>query len=210
MEKRFEKYRDLIINKIEGGYYNPARHYTEAMGRSGETMFGIDRQNGGSDITESDEGQKFWAIIDANSAGWPRYYRGGANEQILIKLAGQMMYNRYKIYSGKFITPEARKLIAKSPRLESHFYYACWNGPGRFQQFGKEISEAVSAGQKNISELENIALQSRLNSSVALIRTGGAILRDKVWPSLPERNSNGHGWLWWVLAGVGIYFLTKK
>lgn len=203
----FAKYADLIIDKIEGGYYHPTRHYSEAMGDSGETMFGIDRKNGGSDIKDSEAGRKFWALIDANAANWKRGYRGGSLENQLKQLALKMMYDRYTRYSNSYLTAEARKQVFKSPKLETHFFYACWNGPGRFQNFAKEINSAVAAGQ-SLTQLEQTALNSRLNSSVSLIRTGGAILRDRIWPEL---GNGGGGWLWWLLAaGVGIYFLTKK
>ena len=203
MLARFYKYADLIIDKIEGGYYNPTRHNTNNMGSSGETMMGIDRANGGSDIKDSPDGQKFWALVDANSGSWKYNFKGGAIESELRKLAAQMMYNRYERYSNSYLTADARKKVSQSPKLETHFFYACWNGAGRFQTFAKEFISAVTAGQ-NISQLEQTALNSRLNSSVALLRTGGALLRDKIWPEL---SSSGGGWLWWIIAaGIGVYF----
>lgn len=205
MEARFLKYAELIINLIEGGYYNPARHNTNGMGSSGETMMGIDRVNGGS-LKDTAEGKEFWSLIDANSANWAHGYKGGPLEPKLRELAAKMMYNQYEKLSNLYLTAESRKKIARSPKLETHFYYACWNGSGRFQNFAKEFNTKVSQGA-SIKQLEDFALNSRLTHSVALIRKGGEILRDKLWPKLDK----GGGWFWWLLAaGVGIYFLTKK
>lgn len=207
MEPRFYDYADLIINNIEGGYYNPARHNTNGMGSSGETMFGMDRKNGGS-LFDTAIGQQFWRIIDANSATWPWNYFGGAQESKLRTLAAEIMGQSYEKYSGLYLTDEARKIISKSPRLETHFYYACWNGPGYFQKFAKSINAAIQGGKRKTADLENIAIQDRLTHSVALIRKGGEKMRDKIWPQLP--GSGGGIWLWLILGAATIYFLTKK
>lgn len=207
MNTKFKKYAQLIVSNIEGGYYNPARHNTSNMGASGETMFGIDRAAGGSDIKDSEAGQKFWKLIDANSSSWKWNYKGGALENQLLDLAAQMMYDRYTRYSNSYLTAAAKALIKKSPRLELHFFYACWNGPGWFQTFAKAFNSAVDSGIKDVSKLEEVAINSRLNSTSSNIKKGGQIMKSKIWPEL----SSGGGWLWWLLAATaGIYFLTKK
>lgn len=207
MEARFKNYAALLVNNIEGGYYNPSRHNTANMGASGETMFGIDRANGGSDIKDSEAGRKFWALIDANSSSWPWNYKGGSLQDELLNLAAQMMYSRYTRYSANYLTAAAQALIKKSPRLELHFFYACWNGPGWFQTFAKAFNSAVNNGIKDVSKLEEVAINSRLNSTSSNIKKGGQIMKSKIWPGL----SSGGGWLWWLLAATaGIYFLTKK
>lgn len=205
MEPRFYKYADLIIDNIEGGYYDPARHYSEAMGDSGETLFGIDRKHGGTDIKDSEAGQRFWALVDANSSSWKYNSRGGSHENELKRLAAEMMYNRYTRYTSQFISADAQRLIKKSPRLESHFYYACWNGSGWFQRFAKDINAAVAA---NESDLENVAINSRLQSSNSLIKRGGQIMQDKIWPQLSGRRV--WGWLLFGAAVVITFVFIKK
>lgn len=211
MENRFKNYAKLIIKNIEGGYYNPKYHYTAAMGKSGETMFGMDRAWGGTDVNDSAAGKKFWAIIDsANKSGsWKHGYYGGSNEGTLRNLAAEIMYNRYQKYSKQYLTDKARKIVAKSPRLESHLYYGCWNGSVRFKDFANAINDAVKKGITTLKSLEQVALNSRLNYGVSLIRTGGAKMRDKIWTQLPDRNTS-LAWLWWTLgivaiSGVGYY-----
>ena len=63
----FKGVTDLVIKKLEGGYYNPQWHNVgdKRYGDSGETMYGIDRVAGGT-INTTPAGQKFWALIDAN------------------------------------------------------------------------------------------------------------------------------------------------
>lgn len=207
MKSRFYDYANLLINNIEGGYYSPVRHYSSAMGRSGETMFGMDRTWGGSEVTESTPGKAFWKLIDANSSAWSYNSKGGKVEKELRKLAAEIMGARYERLFKKCLSSKAQKLVSKSPRLEIHFYYACWNGDGRFEDFADTINSAIKAGTTNLKELEKIALDSRLNYSVPLIRTGGQKMRDKVWPQLPEGGKST--WIWWlagtvVLTGTGI------
>lgn len=207
MDARFLNYADLLIKNIEGGYYNPARHNTANMGASGETMFGMDRKNGGSDITESEAGRKFWALVDANSAAWPWNYKGGQLENELKKLAAQMMFDRFTRYSNSYLSAAARQKVSQSKKLQLHFYYACWNGSGWFQTFAKAINNAVAAGITDISKLEDVAINSRLNSSNSNIKKGGQIMKNKIWPEL----NGGGGWVLWLLAaGASIYFLTRK
>ena len=212
MKKRFYYYCNIIIDNIEGGYYSPERHYSEGMGISGETMFGMDRRHGGAVVNDSEPGRKFWKIINANSAAWPWNYKGGANEAELRKLAAEIMWISYEKYSKMYLTEKARKKVAQSPKLEVHFYYACWNGPGRFQQFANDINKAIEQGITSTSRLEEAAINSRLNHSVALLRQGGVKMRDKIWPQLKSRK-----WLVWsslavAVAGVavGAYYLTSN
>jgi hypothetical protein len=61
----FKEMTKMVIDKLEGGYYNPKWHYKPQMGRSGETMFGIDRIHGGR-LNTSEPGVEFWSIIDKN------------------------------------------------------------------------------------------------------------------------------------------------
>lgn len=201
MKSRFYTYGNLIIDNIEGGYYSPERHYNAAMGVSGETMFGMDRKWGGAAVNTSKEGKEFWQIVDANSANWAYNSKGGKVEGKLRKLAAEIMYNNcYAKYFGQYLTPQAQKAVEKSPRLEAHLFYGCWNGVVRFKDFANTLNEAVKAGKKG-KDLETVAINSRLNYNVALIRRGGEIMRDKIFPKLSESRSNA---IWWITGGVVI------
>ncbi|MBR6279402.1 MAG: hypothetical protein IKR41_11710 [Bacteroidales bacterium] len=209
MNKNFYNYADLIIGNIEGGYYSPVRHYSAAMGKSGETMFGMDRIWGGSDINDSASGKKFWSLVDANSASWPYNYKGGSTGNKLKRLAAEMMYNRYKKYSKLYLSAKAQKLVDKSQKLQIHFFYACWNGAGYFKQFASDINTAVAKGEKDLKKLQDVAINSRLRHSVALIRKGGNKMLN-IWSKMKDTPDYAKIVFWCVMAaviiGTGIYF----
>ena len=175
MHARFYNYANLLIDNIEGGYYSPERHYTPAMGISGETMFGMDRRHGGKDVTDSVPGKKFWAIVDKNSASWSYCSKGGNQEKPLKKLAAEIMYLRYEKYFKEYLTKKAQKKVSNNPHLEIHFFYACWNGVVWFQKFAEAINNAVNQGVKG---LEKVAIDSRKNSGNSLIAKGGKKMED--------------------------------
>ena len=196
-----KKYSDVIFDKLEGGYYNPKKHNSTKMGKSGETMYGIDRACGGNDVITG-YGEKFWKIIDHNSQDWDYNSDGGKNKAELRYLAAQMMYDRYKEYSDNFLTIRAKTYINKSANLQFHFYYACWNGCGWFEYFAKDFNKQVLK-TKNISKLENSCITIRKNSTFETISKGGEIMEnifdDKIlatepnvsfWDKLFNRNLN--------------------
>jgi peptidoglycan hydrolase-like protein with peptidoglycan-binding domain len=181
----YEKMAELVINKLEGGYYHPdmlkdGRIKDKRYSASSETMFGIDR-NGGSDINDSPEGKQFWKLIDSAEARkkWSWLSLGGSLEQQLRKLAAQTMKPRYDNFSKRYLSPAALSIVNKDERLLFHFIYATWNGAGWFQTFAKKINDAVSSGETDPNNLWKIAIDSRINnnarnaSSKSLIAQGG-------------------------------------
>ena len=167
----------IVIDNFEGGYYNPEWHYHPAMGRSGETMFGMDRVYG-SGLFKSGEGREFWQIIDNNKSKdvWKHYYMGGNLKNELSNLVSKIMEKSYNENSNKYLTKESRKLVNSNNGLKFHFWYACWNGPGYFQKFANIINKAVSDGIDSPKELLSIAINSRLNSG-AIKKSGEKMLK---------------------------------
>jgi hypothetical protein len=164
----FKKMTELVINKLEGGYFNPQWHKSSGMGDSGETMFGIDRKHGGT-LNTSNPGIEFWDLIDKNKDRrvWKRYYRGGNLEQRLIDLVVKIMEPHFNKLADKYLSPEAKNIVMKSNSLLFHFIYASWNGSGFFQKFANAINEEVAKGNTSVSELKKVAIQSRRNSAVS-------------------------------------------
>ena len=164
----FKKMTELVINKLEGGYFNPQWHKSSGMGDSGETMFGIDRKHGGT-LNTSNAGVEFWNLIDGNKNRrvWKRYYRGGNLEQKLIDLVVKIMEPHFNKLADKYLSPEAKNIVMKSNALLFHFIYASWNGSGFFQKFANAINEEVQKGNTSVSELKKVAVQSRRNSAVS-------------------------------------------
>lgn len=171
ISSNYNKMAELVINKLEGGYYHPdmlkdGRIKDKRYSASGETMFGIDR-NGGSDINDSPEGKQFWNLIDSAEARkkWSWLYLGGPLEQQLRKLAAQIMKPRYDNFSKKYLSPAALGIVNKDERLLFHFIYATWNGSGWFQSFAKKINDAVVSGETDANNLWKIAIDSRINNT---------------------------------------------
>ena len=178
-EKEFTKIADTVITKLEGGYYHPnmlkdGRVKDQRYSSSGETMFCIDRLNGGS-INTSASGKKFWSLIDGADAKnkWKWLYLGGGLNAQLKELASQMMYPVYIKNSANYLSEKARQIVDSDPRLVFHFAYASWNGAGWFKRFAEPINVAVANGKTNKDELVRIAIDSRKSSANSLIRQSG-------------------------------------
>ena len=169
----FEKEVNKVINNLEGGYYHPDMNKSD-MGKSGETMMGMDRKHGVG-FTQTSAGKEFWKLIDDSNArkNWKWNYMGGPLEGRLRKLVVRMIQPEYEKLSNRYLNEDARKLVNKSPNLMFHFIYATWNGSGWFQKFAKKINEAVDKGVTKISDLESIAMKSRKESGNSIIASGG-------------------------------------
>jgi hypothetical protein len=163
----FKKMTELVINKFEGGYYNPKWHFKSAMGDSGETMFGIDRKHGGT-LNTSGPGQEFWSLIDKNKTknSWRHGFRGGELESKLTDLVVKIMEPHFKNLSEKYLNEKSRNIVNSDKGLLLHFIYASWNGPGFFQKFAKDINSAVDSGITSSNELREIAINSRKKTSL--------------------------------------------
>lgn len=183
-QQEYNNVLKLVIDNLEGGYFHPLMLkdgrvkdpkglYSAGPGRvaSGETMYGIDRANGGS-INTSPAGKKFWAIIDNAGAKnkWKWNYDGGSLAADLKPLAAQVMAPLYTSFSNKFLSDTARPLVNSDKRLVFHFGYATWNGAGFFKKFANDINKAVAAGVTDLDKLASIASASRTQSTNQLIK----------------------------------------
>ena len=169
----FEKEVNKVIDNLEGGYYHPNMNKSD-MGKSGETMMGMDRKYGAG-FAQTSAGKEFWKLIDDANAknNWKWNYMGGPLESRLRKLVVKMIQPEYERLSNSYLSEEAREIVNKSPNLMFHFIYATWNGSGWFQKFAKKINEAVDKGVTKISDLESIAMKSRKESGNSIIASGG-------------------------------------
>jgi peptidoglycan hydrolase-like protein with peptidoglycan-binding domain len=173
----FETMTKIIVDNIEGGYYNPEWHRQAAMGRSGETMFGMDRVHG-SDLFKTGDGKEFWRIIDKNKNKevWKHYYKGGPLESELLKIVTKIMTKHYQDLSDKFLSDKSKKLVESNNGLKLHFYYASWNGNTFFESFAKKINQAVDDDIVSPEKLLSIAINSRLNMPI-MKKSGEKLLK---------------------------------
>lgn len=180
----FKDITNLVIKKLEGGYYNPQWHSTgdSRYSTSGETMFGIDRKAGGT-INDTPAGQKFWSLIDKNKSKstWKwNYIPSEPLASNLRDLASEVMYPVYLKNAKNYLSPKAKEIVESDPRLLFNFIYASWNGPGWFKKFASDINKAVDSGITNNDKLVQIAIDSRTKEGLkpgsapnSLIAQGG-------------------------------------
>ena len=166
-----------VIENFEGGYWNPecagypgSKHprKTGMYSRSGETMFGLDREAGKIEDISSD-GKKFFQLIDGQKEKmgmdnfckkWTWNYRGGEIKNQLLDLAVKTMKSLFDKNSKNYLSEKARNIVNNSNPLLLHFSYATWNGPGFFKDFAKSINKGVDEG-KSEKELVKIAKNDR-------------------------------------------------
>ena len=192
-----------VITLLEGGYFHPnmikdsrAVPGLNLYGKSGETMFGLDRHAGhsifyssprkSSDVLKnmqyipgyiyrSDAARQFWQLIDNAGAAtkWKWNYKGGNLSETLADLAGKIMFEQYKKFSEIYLTPASRAIIDTSPELQFNIAYATWNGSGFFKYYSDIINKAVTNGITNAETINNKVLEARLNSQYPTIKRAG-------------------------------------
>jgi hypothetical protein len=157
-----------VIDKLEGGYWNPTcGHPTKGMGKSTETLFGLDRFNGNIESTEN--GRKFFRIIDNEKKKgltnfckeWKWLYRGGEKEDQLEILAAKIMKNYFDNNMSTFVkSKKLKNKILNNDALLFHMSYATWNGPLYFQNFAKSLQNGLDSG-KTTKQLIELACDDR-------------------------------------------------
>jgi hypothetical protein len=209
---------NLIIDELEGGYYHPDMKSKlkggEKMLDSGETMFGIDRKNGGSDVTQSDAGKQFWQIVDANYSDKHSniaYYNDKADGKKISKRVGdqlryyvkELMLTRFEKYS-KYLSDKVKQIVVKSPALLLQFLYSCWNGAGNFQNFATAVNNAYESGIKSADELFEVVNAARRAK-------GGLFVKQAdIMQNLKNKVNSNFRWWWLFAASLGLYLILKK
>lgn len=192
----FNKSVELIMRKLEGGYFHPTMFddgrmdtkFRNDYGRSAETMFGIDRGSyiGANDTsvllgngtfknvssaTKTKDTIKFWGLIDGANAAktWKWNYGGGSIRGQLIELSAQIIFPVYSRLSEKYLSKKSQILINSDKRLQFNFIYATWNGSGWFKKFADNVNAKVDGGTTDVEQLVQIVLEERKNAKNSLI-----------------------------------------
>jgi hypothetical protein len=234
----FDYVTGVVIDRLEGGYYHPDMRTANpskfsVYGKSGETMFGLDRHAGhslyystprkssdvitnmkyiydGSYKYKSDEAKEFWTTIDKVNArkNWNWLYRGGTYYPRLKKLTGAIMLPQYTYLANKYLSAKSREIVESDPRLLFHFIYACWNGSGWFSKFASAFNKAVANGVTSPDKLLDVAIKSRTQSGNSLIANGGkkidGFIRDFKAPVNIQSKGSKNGLLNSFLVGIGL------
>jgi hypothetical protein len=180
---KFKTVTQLVIDKLEGGYYNPLWHSVgdSRYSKSGETMFGIDRKAGGK-INDTTAGKEFWGIIDKAKTPqtWKWNYKGGALAPQLKNLVVDIMYPVYERNAKNYLTPQTKAIVDSDSRLLFHFIYGSWNGTGWFKKFATDMNKAVASGITDTDKLSQVAIDSRTKEGLkegsspnSLVKQGG-------------------------------------
>ena len=194
-KNKFKEVTKLVIDNLEGGYYNPLWHNVKdtRYNTSGETMFGIDRKNGGY-LNTTPNGLKFWALIDKNKNQkvWKWNYRGGNLEKELIDLTSEIIYPEFIKNQNLYLKPKAIEIVNNNDKLLFNFIYSTWNGPGWFRKFATDLNEAIAKGETNTEKLIQVVLNSRINEGLkknskpnSLIAQGGRTIANLFKINLP-------------------------
>lgn len=210
----------LIIDNIEGGYYHPDMKSRltngDALGNSGETMYGIDRVNGAPLFANgTPQAVQFWQIVDTNFGSHhadTAYYNDMADGRKktpasvgaqLKPLAAAMIINAFE-KNAQYLSEGAREIVFNNPRLLLQFLYATYNGSGNFQTFANVVNAAYSNGERSAMAFWNLVQDARRNKG-GLFAVGADRL-DAIAATMPSGNS----WIWWLLGGGLAVLLISK
>lgn len=223
------QFTDIVIDNFEGGYYHPnLKAYLkngENMGISGETMYGVDFEHGGS-LGQSQFAQEvhnFFAPYVAqvsDNASAVRIYNDKANGKKVAPaeygarwrpMVADLMLGQMK-QNIKYLTPEAQQIVLNDPALFLQFWYACWNGSGNFQKFAEVMNRAYNSGERNPQTFNILILQERYKKP-----WNSTDKMDKITAEMygkPNSLTPAKKFPWWLLflggAALLVYNLTKK
>jgi hypothetical protein len=171
---------NLVIDKLEGGYFHPdmlqdGRVRDSRYSGSGETMFGLDRRAGNTESTP--EGREFWSYIDSLNArsNWKWNYMAKDNPDVGAKLrtlAANYIKPLYAQNMKTYLSPEAAAIVNNYAPLTFNFIYATWNGPKWFERFAKPLNQSVASGNTDPKSLNDLVNQVRAGSGNSLISQG--------------------------------------
>jgi peptidoglycan hydrolase-like protein with peptidoglycan-binding domain len=171
---------NLVIDKLEGGYYHPdmlrdGRVKDGRFGGSGETMFGLDRVAGDNESTR--EGREFWVYMDTFDArnNWSHGHMANDRPEVAAKLrvlAGNYIKPQYAQNMKNYLSPEAAVIVNNYTPLTFNFIYATWNGPGWFKRFAKALNQSVASGNDDPKKLNDLVNEVRSGSGNSLISQG--------------------------------------
>ena len=188
--KTFREVCYAVIDNLEGGYYHPNMlkdgRVKDSLGYmaginpktgqkipgitpSGETMYGLDRANGGNAVSSCSACQQFWNLIASkggpNSWKW-NYIPPDPLKTQLIDLATQIIEPLFNQSMNSYVPEkEIQDIIKSDGRLYFNFVYAQWNGPGWFKGWAKEIRTAYKNGTKDPETLATLFVRRRIDNT---------------------------------------------
>lgn len=169
----FSEVTKLVITNLEGGYYHPdmlkdGRVKDQRYGSSGETMYGLDRKAGGSEISSCTPCKKFWGTLDSVNArkNWKwNYMPGDPLQTTLMNLVVEIMEPLFNKSLNLYVPEkEIQSIIKSDGRLLFNFIYAQWNGPGWFKGWANQIRIAYKSGKTSSEDLLVLFVEKRIDN----------------------------------------------
>lgn len=224
MNKRLAtKYVNYIIDYLEGGYYHPDMKSKlvngENMLDSGETMFGIDRQNGAPLFsTGTPAAIAFWQLVDdaySTHHGDTGYYNDKADGRKvaasignqLRSYAAQMIIDAFE-RNAQYLSEGAREIVFDNPRLLLQFLYATYNGPGNFKLFADLVNSAYANGERSALAFWDLVQSARRNRGGQWVKMADGL--DLIANTYNiDADASGSGiWLWLLGGGLLLAAIT--
>lgn len=234
--ERVKKLIIVVIDYLEGGYFHPDMipQKPEMFGkgtndalyndylRSGETMYGLDRKNGGS-LNTGTYGKNFWSLIDkvytpyhANINYWNDKADGKRVSETVGKLLKGFLTN---IMLGQFISlleknftvEQYSKLLTGDPELLFNVLYLTWNGSGNFQT----VANLLKKNWNKTDKQKNDLIQNWRKNKNSTFATGAAKI-EKIYKTDGFKKAAGtsdSSNLWWLLGVAvigGAILLNRK
>jgi hypothetical protein len=222
---KFQYIANLIIDNLEGGYYHPDMYIKGAKttsgkfipaatfvkadyGRSGETLFGLDRHAGwnlwyrskrlSSSPQENlkyiysnryqfidDYALKFWTTLDKldarNKFAWG--YDGGIYRDMLKDLCIKMMYQYFLKNVWNKLDDKGKILVINDNKLALNYIYSAWNGIAYSNYYNGIFNTQIAKGVTDTTTINNAILNARATSKSGLIRDSATKIK-KVFPKI--------------------------
>lgn len=229
----------IIIDNLEGGYYHPDMKPKlkngYKMGDSGETMFGLDRVKGNIENTQA--GKDFFKKVDEyymQHHADTNYYNDKADGThadipasvgtVLKDLAAEVILTRFNTYAAK-LDSAAKEVVLNDPALLIQFFYAVYNGAGKFEKFVNVINAAYSQGTQDAKTLYNLLQKERRSwgtteTAKELYNKGADKLNKiiknyynldyEIFTPAPKSKKSSNGWLWLILGGAALWLIMRN
>ena len=163
-----------VIRVCEGGYYHPDMNAVNptkyaVMGKSGETMMGIDRTYDNPKALASPEGVAFWSLCDKADARhkWGyEYLPPNPLFTTLATFAGAMSKPQWDSWFPSYYKgySELQKVILSNDMLLFNNIYLIWNGCGWFEGFANIMKKAWDSGIKDGNKLALLFTKRRIDN----------------------------------------------
>lgn len=182
-ETKFVVLTGVVIDNFEGGYFHPnmkarmSDRDQQIIGDSGETMYGLDRKHGATELAHYAGWTEFWNLLDVAGAAtkWKHYYIPSEPLKTQLKtLCARIMYGWYGKLQAKYINSAGEAIIAADDRLIIHFSYASWNGEGWFKNFAQALNVAVATYPHDREKIYQETIKARTLSGNEVMRRQGA------------------------------------